>query len=272
MSRYREIPIMDVDVDTLTSCCALLYIEKTTIVKMMEIDNSLTGRGISIIKGMGFSTRDTNKLIALAQSRGVPILLLTDLDPSGDIMERQIEASGVRCFRLGITLPLLDKLDISIKEVYEKLPKKKEKLNHLKSLSQSRQDFYKNIIGDGTDYHRIEIDGVWALAGKDKFVEAILELTDKYVPTKALERVLHPESYPKALSHVLSDIHSAIINQYAYVRQTKINEYKDSSMHFMDINLNDIETSIDNIIEQEDSGDIVNILTTALQNIEEARK
>lgn len=59
LSRYREIPILEVDKDTLTSCCALLYIEKTTIVKMMESDDSLTGRGISIIKGMGFSTRDT---------------------------------------------------------------------------------------------------------------------------------------------------------------------------------------------------------------------
>ena len=83
---------------------------------------------------------------------------------------------------------------------------------------------------------------------------------------------MQPERYPWVVSQVLLDIRSAIVNQYAYVRQNKIDGYEDSSMRFNDINLKDIETSIDNIIEQEDSGDIVDILTAALQSIEEVEK
>ena len=270
LSRYHESPILEVDEDTLTSCCALLYIEKTTIIKMMESDNSLTGRGINIIKGMGFSTRDTNKMIALAQSKGIPILLLTDLDPSGDIMERQIKASGVKCYRLGITLALLKKLGISISDVNEKLPNEPKKRNHLKSLPQRRQDFYKDVIGKGKCHCRIEIDGVWAFAGKDKFVEAILDLADKHIPAKALERVLRPERFPESVEQMLLDIRRAIVLRYKDVRQKKIDEYKNSSMPFNDINLRDIESSIDNVIEQEDSGDIIRILKEALKSIKDA--
>lgn len=209
-------------------------------------------------------------MIALAQSKGIPILLLTDLDPSGDIIEKKINASGVKCYRLGITLTLLKKLGISVNDVNEPLPKDPEKLNHLKSLPQSRQDFYKGTIGDGKDHYRIEIDGVWAFAGKDKFVEAILDLADKHIPTKALERVLQPERFPVPVEQVLFDIHRVIVSRYKDVRQKKINEYKNSSMPFNDINLRDIETSIDTVIEQEDSGNIIRILKKALKSIKDA--
>lgn len=268
ITRYGEKPILKAKDWELSNVCALLYMEKGTIVAAIERDQALTRRGIWIVKAMGFSTRDANKVIALAREYGVLVLLLTDLDPSGILIEQAMRETGIEVHRIGIDLELLEQLGVGIVDVREPLPKDPEKLSHLKALSKEWQRIFIKTIGDGKRPHRIEIDGVWALAGKRRFMRAILERADQVLPKKPLTKVLVPERVPTLVGEALDTLRRTINGLYERIRSEELRKYEDTEIPFAKINLREIEQGIEGEINRRGkSGKVVRLIRALVKEL-----
>jgi len=271
VTRFDEKPVLKAEQWELRDVCALLYIEKSTIIAAIEQDQSLTDRGIHIIKSMGFSTRDVNKVIKLAQDLGVPILTLTDFDPSGILIDKKIEASGVKTARLGIDLELLKRLDVKIEDVREPLPKDPEKLTHFKNLQKEYPeiaDIFVHVVGDGKSPYRIEIDGVFAFAKKERFMEAILERADKIVPEKPLQKALVFLKVPERVNKLRWAIYNMLDKVFEKVAEEELEPYKNLERPFSEFRLSAIETVIEEgIDEYAESGPVLKILEKAVVEI-----
>lgn len=268
ITRYGEKPILKAEDWELSDVCALLYMEKGTIVAAIERDQALTRRGIWIVKAMGFSTRDANKVIALAREYGVLVLLLTDLDPSGILIEQAMKKAGIEVHRIGIDLELLEQLGVDVADVREVLPKDPEKLSHLKALSEEWQQLFIKTIGDGKHPYRIEIDGVWALAGKRRFMRAILERADQVLPKKPLTKVLTPERVPTLVGEALSTLQRTINGLYERIRSEELRKYEDAKIPFAKINLREIEGDIGREINQRGgSGKVVRLIGALVKEL-----
>lgn len=186
ITRNGESPVTKIKLEELDYASAIIYIEKSTIIEALEEDKSLTDEGIFIIKGMGFSTKEAIRIIQEAQKRGIPILTLTDFDPSGILIDLKLKESGIKTVRLGIDLELIKALGLKINDVREPLPKSKKKLGHYKYLQNKHPEIAKQFksIGVKNEPYRIEIDAVFALAGKDKFIQEIMNRASKYISKK----------------------------------------------------------------------------------------
>jgi len=268
ITRYGEKPVLKAKEWEISNVCALLYMEKGTIVAAIERDQALTMRGIWIVKAMGFSTRDVNKVIALARETGVVVLVLTDLDPSGIVIERAIHEAGIEVHRVGIDLELLEQLGVDINDVREALPREPEKLSHLKSLPEEWQRFFIETIGDGEHPYRIEIDGVWALAGKRRFMAAILARADQVLPQKPLSRVLVPRSVPAKVGAALELLRSTVQGLYEGIRANELQKYDAADISFSEINLRDIESAIGREIDRKGkSGKVVRLVKKLVKEL-----
>lgn len=276
VTRFDEKPMLKAKEWEIRDVCALLYIEKSTIIAAIEEDMSLTDRGISIVKAMGFSTRDVNKVIKLAQGLGVPILTLTDYDPSGVLIDLKIEATGVKTARVGVDVELVKVLDIPIEDVRERLPRDPRKLTHWKHLQKEYPeiaDVFLNVIGDGRDPYRIEIDGVFAFAGKDKFIEAILERADRVVPVKPLQKALLFLEVPERVNKLRWAIYYMLDKVFAKVVAEELEPYVDLEKPFREIRLSEIETEIEEAIDTwAESGPVLKILEDAIVEIDRLLK
>jgi len=267
VTRFEDKWIMKAEEHELRDVCALLYIEKSTIIAAMEEDNSLTDRGIHIIKAMGFSTRDVNKLIKKAQELGVPIFTLTDFDASGILIDKMIEKSGVKTARLGIDVELVRSLGLNIEDVREELPKDPVKLTHFKNLQKDYPeiaDVFINVIGDGRHPYRIEIDGVFALAGKERFMEAILARADQVVPIKPLKKVLIIRRVPEYVDKLRWAIISLLDKVFEKVVQEELEPYEEDDRPFSKLSLSLIEETIEDSINERAENKRVNKILEAL--------
>ena len=276
VTRFDEKPMLKAKEWEIRDVCALIYIEKSTIIAAIEDDQSLTDRGIHIIKAMGFSTRDVNKMIKLAQDLSVPILTLTDYDPSGVLIDLKIEASGVKTARVGVDVELVKALEIPIEDVRERLPRDPKKLTHWKHLQKQRPeiaDVFLNVIGDGRDPYRIEIDGVFAFAGKDRFIEAILERADRVVPVKPLQKALIFLQVPERVNKLRWGIYYMLEKVFKKVAEDELEPYKDLEKPFREIRLSEIETEIEEGIDTwAESGPVLKILEDAIIEIDRLLK
>jgi len=264
-------PILEASRSEISDVCALLYCEKSTILKAIESDRSLTDRGIAIVKAMGFSTREVNRMIKLAQELGVPILFLTDLDCSGILIELKVREAGVETHRLGIDLDLIKELGLSISDVNEPMPTDPKKLNHFKylcSIDPKWYDFFVNVIGDGRRPYRIEIDGVFSFAGKVRFVEAILRRADEVVERKPLQKVLLPRTRPRKVDSLFWRLSSALTKIYEDIIEEETVKYRDVAMPFVEIRIREIESEIERVIDEKgETDEVVAILDDALTRL-----
>lgn len=256
ITRFGESPILEVRPERVSHALALLYMEKSTIIKAIELDGSLTDRGIHIVKAMGFSTRDVNKVIAVARETGLLILTLTDLDPSGLLIDKHI-ARHVETHRLGIDLDLVKGLGLAIEDVREPLPRDPKKLNHLKALTPEEQRIFTHGIGDGEHPYRIEIDGVFALAGKGRFMSAILERADTILPTKPVARILAPRRVPRKVEDLRSQLHELIDRKFSDLLRDQVAKFERHEMPLKDIRLSEIEELIEDTLDREGETDEV---------------
>jgi len=273
--RGGEKPILEASEYELSNVCALLYCEKSTILRAIEEDKSLTDRGIAIVKAMGFSTREVNKMIKLAEELGVPILFLTDFEPSGVLIEIKVREAEVRTHRLGIDLELLRQLNVEIFDVNEPLPSEPQKLNHFKHLCKidpKWHDTFVNVIGDGKRPYRIEIDGVFDLAGKRRFIEAILERADRVVEKKPLQKVLVPRNVPSTVDRAFWDINFELNAIYREILDNEVRRYVNVSMPFTLIKISEIEEEIEKAIDEKgETKEVASILKEALEKLRRLR-
>ena len=208
ITRTGETPILKANLNELQNACAIIYIEKSSIIEAIEEDKSLTDRGIFIIKGMGFSSKEANKIIKKAQGLGIPIFTLTDFDPSGILIDLKIGQCGVKTVRLGIDPELVKALGLKLDDVREALPRAKNQLAHLKYLQINYPKLARGFLDIGLrgQPYRIEIDSIFALAGKDKFLKVILERAEKVIPPEQLQKSIRLPSVPKKIDSLLNEI------------------------------------------------------------------
>lgn len=252
ISRWGEEPLLKADLNKLKGALAFLYIEKSTIVEAIEQDKSLTDRGIVIIKGMGFAPREINRVLKKAQELGIPIFTLTDFDASGILIDLKIQQSGVSTTRLGIDPDLVKTLGLKVSDVREALPRGKGKLGHFKYLQTNYPKLAKGFldIGVGGQPYRIEIDGVFALAGKDRFIEEILKRADLAVPVKPVKKALNYKKIPKKVEGMRSTVHDLVDNMFTKTAIGAEQGLIKNNESFNKIRLSEIEKNIEDKIEK----------------------
>jgi len=277
ISRSGEVPLLKADPKEFQNACALIYIEKSTIISAIEEDQSLTDRGILIIKAMGFSSREVNRVIKQAQTLGLPIFTLTDYDPSGILIDLKIQDSGVKTARLGVDPELVKILKLKLDDVREALPREKKKLAHYKYLKTKYPKLADGFlkIGLNNQPYRIEIDGIFALAGKDRFVEEILKRADLIVPTKPIQKVLKHKKVPENVNKMKEDMHALVDKLFAQASQDAEKSHVNAKESFNNIHLEKIENSIEKTINSNSSSDTTKVLQdtiNSLQRLLEAQK
>ena len=257
ITRFEEKPFLKAEQSEFKNACALIFIEKSTIIAAIEEDKGLTDRGIYIIKSMGFSTREINKMIKQAQDLGVPILTLTDYDPSGVLIDLKIKEAGVKTARLGVDPKLVRSLGLKIEDVREPLPRAKKKLAHFKYLKRTHPRLAKGFIkiGEKGRPYRIEIDGVFALAGKDRFMTAILKRADEVIPVKPVQRSLVYKKVPKKVEDLRASMHRIVDNLFERIAEEAVAPHKDVKRSFVEIRLSAIERGIEQVIDQKAKGE-----------------
>jgi hypothetical protein len=251
ITRKGETPILKADLDELKTACAIVYVEKSTIIEAIESDRSLTDRGIYIVKGMGFSTREASKVIKKAQEAGVPILTLTDMDPAGFLIDQKLKDSGVKTTRLGIDLDLVKALGLKISDLTEPIPKA-NKNPHLKYLQKLYPKIAKEFfqIGAKGIPHRIEIDSVMSLAGKTRFIEEILKRADLAIPVKPIKKALAYKKVPKQVDGMRNTVHDLVDNMFTKTAIGAEQNLIRSNDSFNKIRLSEIENKIEETIEK----------------------
>jgi hypothetical protein len=278
ITRLGESPLLKVNLDSLKNACAVIYIEKSTIIEAIEEDKSLTDRGIYIIKAMGFSPREVSKTIKKVQDLGIPILTLTDYDPSGLLIDLKISDYGVKTIRLGIDPELVKALGLKIGDVREALPRSKSKLVHYKYLQTNYPKMAKGFLDIGLQGqpYRIELDGVFALAGKDRFIEEILKRADLAIPIKQVKKALNYKKVPKKVEGMRNTVHDLVdgmFNETATNAEQGLEKYDKS---FNDMHLSKIEKGIEDTIEkkgeQVSTTEVLEETIKALQKLLEEQK
>lgn len=277
ITRKGETPILKADLNELQNACAIIYIEKSTIIEAIEQDRSLTDRGIFIIKGMGFSSKETNKIIKKAGDFGVPIFTLTDFDPSGILIDLKIGQCGVKTARLGVDPDLVKALGLKIQDVREPLPRGKNKLAHYKYLQTNYPKLAKEFVTIGVkgQPYRIEIDGVFALAGKDRFIEEILKRADIQVPIKKMKKALQYKRVPKKVDDLRNQVHTMVDDLFAKAAENVEDKYSDSKDSFNKIRLSEVEGNIQKAMDGKAEVPTTQVLEEtikSLQKLLEAQK
>lgn len=277
ISRSGECPLLKADPKEFQNACALIYIEKSTIIEAIEEDKSLTDRGILIVKAMGFSGREVNRIIKEAHSLGLPIFTLTDYDPSGILIDLKMQDSGIKTARLGVDPELVKALNLNLDDVREPLPKAKNKLAHYKYLKSKYPKLADGFlkIGVNNQPYRIEIDGIFALAGKDRFIEEILKRADKIVQIKPVQKALKHKHVPQNIDKMREDMHKLVDDLFAKTSEDAEKTHINSKDSFNNIHLSKIEKSIEKTIDSKSSNDTTQVLQdtiSALQKLLEAQK
>jgi len=270
ITREGESPLLKADLNKLKEACAIIYVEKSTIIQAIEEDKSLTDRGIFIIKAMGFSTKEANKMIKKTQSLGIPILTLTDFDPSGILIDMKISQCGIKTVRLGVDPDLVKALGLKIEDVREALPRAKNKLAHYKYLQTNYPKLAKGFldIGMGGQPYRIEIDAVWALAGKDGFIEEILKRADLAVPVKPVQKALKYTRVPKKVDDLRTSIHGLVDELFSQAAQKAEVGVKDSKDSFNKLRLSEIEGKIQKTIDGNSEMPTAQILEKTIKTLQ----
>lgn len=270
ISRNGEVPLLKADPKEFQNACAIIYIEKSTIIEAIEEDKSLTDRGILIIKAMGFSSKDVNKAIKQAQNLGLPVFTLTDYDPSGLLIDLKIQDSGVKTARLGVDPELVKALNLNIDDVREALPREKKKLAHYKYLRTNYPKLADGFlkIGIKNQPYRIEIDGVFALAGKDRFIEEILKRADMVVQIKPVQKALNHKKVPKKVDDLRSSMHNLVDEVFEKISEDAEKPHKDTQESFNKLRLSKIEQSIEKEIDSKSSDEATQILQDTINNLQ----
>jgi hypothetical protein len=270
ISRNGEVPLLKADPKEFQNACALIYVEKSTIIEAIEEDKSLTDRGILIIKAMGFSSREVNRIIKQAHTLGLPIFTLTDYDPSGILIDLKIQDSGVKTARLGVDPELVKILKLNLDDVREALPKEKKKLAHYKYLKAKYPKLADGFlkIGVNNQPYRIEIDGIFALAGKDRFVEEILKRADLIVQTKPIQKVLKHKKVPANVNKLREEMHTLVDELFTKASQDAEKSHVNTKESFNNIRLSKIEKSIEKTIDSNSSSNATQILQTTINNLQ----
>jgi len=251
ITRTGEKPLLKAQPSDFQNACAIIYIEKSTIIDAIEEDKSLTDRGIHIIKAMGFSTRETNKMIKQAQTLGVPILTLTDYDPSGLLIDLKISESGVKTARLGVDPELVKALGLKLGDVKEPLPKARKKLAHYTYLKRKHPKLAAGFtkIGTKKQPYRVEIDGVFALAGKERFMEEIFKRADQVVPIKPIQKTLRHKRVPKKVDDLRTSVHTLVDDLFTRIAEEAETPHKNVKKPFAELRLSQVENAIEQTIE-----------------------
>jgi len=189
-----------------------------------------------------------------------------------------LEKSGVKTARLGIDVELVRSLGLKIEDVRESLPKDPLKLTHFKNLQKDYPqiaDIFVNVIGDGQHPYRIEIDGVFALAGKERFMEAILARADQVVPIKPLKKVLIVRRVPEYVDKLRWAVFGLLDKVFEKVVQEELEPYEEDDRPFSKISLNLIEETIEDSInesaENKQVNKILEVLVVKLDGIVKER-
>lgn len=277
INRKGQVPINKAQALDLKDSIALLFVEKATILTALEEDHSLTDRGFTIIQSMGFSGREVDRVIKEAQNLGIPIFSLVDYDPSGLLISKKLEKSGIKINSLGIDPQLVKDLGLTIEDVRESLPSKKNKLSHLKYLKdhypKEAKEFEK--IGEKGKLSRIEIDSVFSLAGKDRFVEEILKRADLAVPIKPLQKVLKHKKVPTKVDDLRNSMHTLVDELFDKTSEDAEKPHKDVKQSFNKLRLSEIENSIEKTIDSEATNGTTKVLEDtidALQKLLEQKR
>lgn len=270
ISRNGEVPLLKADPKEFQNAVALIYIEKSTVIEAIEEDKSLTDRGILIIKAMGFSSREVNRIIKQAHTSGLPIFTLTDYDPSGILIDLKIQDSGIKTARLGVDPDLVKTLNLKLDDVREALPREKKKLAHYKYLKSKYPKLADGFlkIGVNNQPYRIEIDGIFALAGKDRFVEEILKRADKIVQVKPIQKVLKHKKVPENVDKMKEEMHAIVDKLFEQVSENAEKSHVNTKDSFNNIHLSKIEKSIEKTIDSNSSTDTTQILQDTINNLQ----
>jgi hypothetical protein len=270
ISRNGEVPLLKADPKEFQNAVALIYIEKSTVIEAIEEDKSLTDRGILIIKAMGFSSREVNRIIKQAHTSGLPIFTLTDYDPSGILIDLKIQDSGVKTARLGVDPDLVKTLNLKLDDVREALPREKKKLAHYKYLKANYPKLADGFlkIGVNNQPYRIEIDGIFALAGKDRFVEEILKRADKIVQVKPIQKVLKHKKVPENVDKMRDEMHALVDKLFTQASQDAEKSHVNAKDSFNNIHLGKIENSIEKTINSNSSKDTTQVLQDTINNLQ----
>ena len=270
ISRNGEVPLLKADPKEFQNACALIYIEKSTIIEAIEEDKSLTDRGILIIKAMGFSSREANRVIKQAHSLGLPILTLTDYDPSGILIDLKIQDSGVKTARLGVDPDLVKTLNLNLDDVREPLPREKKKLAHYKYLKTNYPKLADGFlkIGVNNQPYRIEIDAIFALAGKDRFIEEILNRADQVVKVKPVQKVLRHKKVPENVDKMREEMHNLVDELFTKASQDAEKSHVNTKDSFNNIHLSKIEKSIEKTINSNSSNDTAQVLQDTINSLQ----
>jgi hypothetical protein len=219
----------------------------------------------------GNSSREVNRVIKQAHILGLPIFTLTDYDPSGILIDLKIQDSGVKTARLGVDPDLVKILNLKLDDVREALPREKKKLAHYKYLKTKYPKLADGFlkIGLNNQPYRIEIDGIFALAGKDRFVEEILKRADLIVPTKPIQKVLKHKKVPENVNKMKEDMHALVDKLFAQASQDAEKSHVNAKESFNNIHLGKIEQSIEKTIDSNSSSNTTTqILQTTINNLQ----
>jgi hypothetical protein len=271
ITRTEEKPLLKAQPSDFQSACALMYIEKSTIIAAIEEDKSLTDRGINIIKAMGFSTIEVNKVIKQAQNLGVPIFTLTDYDPSGLLIDLKIAESGVKTARIGVDPELVKALGLKLSDVKEALPRAKKKLAHYKYLKRCHPKLAAGFtrIGTKSQPYRVEIDGVFALAGKERFMEEILKRADKIVPIKRVQKALKYKRVPKKVDDLRTSVHALVDNLFSQIAEDSEKPHRDTAKSFNDLRMSQLEGTIEQSInDKAQATPATEVLEATIKNLQ----
>jgi hypothetical protein len=156
----------------------ILIIEKEGIVELLTYWADKYGFALCFTKG--FLTDNAKEFCEIAIKEGARMTILTDDDFSGWVMSREVS----RITRIGIRIPVLERLNIPVDEVTENLPKpkgSKKKMNvdyYANKHATAAEKMYDEgmipekdweLLTGGKYGRRIEIDNVIAYIGAERF-------------------------------------------------------------------------------------------------------
>lgn len=274
ITRRGEKPILTATPSDFKNSCALIYVEKSTIITAIEEDKSFTDRGINIVKAMGFSPREVTKMIKEAQRMGVPILTLTDYDPSGILIDLKIADAGVKTARLGVDPELVTALNLHVNDVKEELPRAKNKLSHYKYLKTHYPKLAQGFEAIGTKLKpcRIEIDGVFAIAGKDNFMREILKRADRVVPVKPVQKAVSYQHVPDKIAKLRAETYNMVENLFAKISAEAEKQHSNIQKSFNDVRISQVEQRIKEDIDRADTGQAARVLEETIAKLQQLLK
>jgi DNA topoisomerase VI subunit B len=226
--------------DLATKGSDVVLIEKEGVCEVLE--PYAARRGIALLNSRGFATDYAKQLLELSQKWKGNIFLLTDFDASGLLIASKV--LGGQIPRIGVDLKMIEKLELSRRDLEEKYDTKDSKAptKHLMGLPEEMQAEVKDT--------RVEIDAVLAAVGPEKFWNYIEQTILEMAPTRNMNRSVDltiqlPSEVAESINAITGFIQSAGSEKRNELRQ-KLHDWKEGF-----VNVDDKEKELQSQIAEE---------------------